>query len=168
MRMRSLGLALLLGLNLTAHADPSNDEKLLALTDSCAGNDNGNVDKVDIQKFSVNATLRKIKTDDKDRGCQERIYSTDKAKSIRIVKSYLLGKFDKFAEYSADCIKSELSKNDLKKLLRLVEDRTNIAVVVNAFDDKASEANSEACAYYHFHIVRKNGNVVRIVFDHTT
>jgi hypothetical protein len=168
MLTRLLMFSLCLALNPTAFAASPSDEKIVSLTDSCAGNDVGRVDQVDRETFSQRDEFRKIRERNKKRDCRHRIYSTDKVEAVRLTKSYLLGKLDHFAESSAQCLRSEMSKGEYKQLLRLVEDPSNISIIVDAFDHDARGANSESCAYYHFHILRKNGNLVRIIFDQTT
>jgi hypothetical protein len=134
------------------------------IDDNCAGNDNGFLTRFDTRKFNPEAIMSEWKAGDKDKmgsDCsQERGYSTSREDGIAKLKEHLADK----NEDTRECIATNLTPAERKKLDEIVADPTNLGVFANIH---TGGDNPEACTYYEFKVFRKDGVLLELVFNFT-
>ena len=183
--LAALGLSALASILLMAcAADPgtpeASDEELRArpvnaqeaeqlfdlVDDNCAGNDNGNFRRFEVATFNAGEVMSKVKDDDRDAmgvGCfGDHAYSNSKANAIEMFNKHLAdNEWD-----DRTCLEEHLSRQQITRLKAMVADPSNLGVFASVYDGHG-EGNSEACAFYTFHVYRADGVHVKLTFNHT-
>jgi hypothetical protein len=137
-----------------------------AVDNNCAGNDNGHFRRFDARAFDASSIMAKVRDDDRDAmgvGCSgDHGYSMSKESAVEMFTKHL----DANEWDDTTCIKEHLSTAQIGRLRKLVADPTNLGVFASVYDGHG-DGNSEACAYYTFHVYRADGVQVTLTFNHT-
>jgi hypothetical protein len=146
---------------------PEDVKKLIdKLDENCAANGTGEggVSAFDPAKFDAAKIMEGIKAADKEKSgvdcSKERQYSTSREDGVKLFQAHLADA----SEDTKECVATNLSADERKKLDDLVNDPTNLGVFSNVH---AGGDNPEACTYYEFHVFRKDGVRIDIVFNFT-
>jgi hypothetical protein len=151
----------------TRKIDAAEAEALFdAVDNNCAGNDNGHFRRFDARAFDASSIMAKVREDDRDAmgvGCSgDHAYSTSRANAVELFTKHLASnEWD-----DTTCINENLSPPQVSRLRQLVADPTNLGVFASIYDGHG-DGNSEACAYYTFHVYRADGVAVTFTFNHT-
>ncbi len=137
-----------------------------AVDDNCAGNDNGIFTSFDPASFDAAAIMAEVKNDDRDAmgvGCfGDHAYSTSRQSAVDMWNEHLrANEWD-----DRTCLEENLSRSQITRLKAMVADPTNLGVFASIYDGHG-EGNSEGCAFYTFHVYRKDGKRVTLTFNHT-
>ena len=147
--------------------DAAEAEALHDKVDSnCAGNDNGSFGRFDVRAFDAAKIMEELQNDDKDAmgvGCHgDHAYSKSRASAVEMFNKHL----EENEWDDRSCLEEHLSSKEISRLKQMVADPTNLGVFATVYDGHG-DGNSEACAFYEFHVYRADGTRVNITFNHT-
>jgi hypothetical protein len=134
--------------------------------DNCAGNDNGSFRRFTVSEFDPSKVMDEVKNDDRDAmgvGCfGDHAYSKSRASGVAMFNEFLAA--NEWDDRS--CLEENMSAKEISRLEQMVADPTNLGVFASVYDGHG-EGNSEACAFYTFHVYRADGSHVELTFNHT-
>ena len=134
--------------------------------DNCAGNDNGHFTTFDVRAFDAAKVMEEIQNDDKDAmgvGCHgDHAYSRSRTSAVALFNEFVnANEWD-----DRTCLEENLSTKEMTRLKQMVADPTNLGVFASVYDGHG-DGNSEACAFFTFHVYRADGSLVKLTFNHT-
>jgi hypothetical protein len=151
----------------TKKIDAAEAEALFDKVDeNCAGNDNGGFSRFDVRTFDAAKVMEEVQKEDKDAmgvGCHgDHAYSKSRASAVALFNEHLnANEFD-----DRSCLEEHMSSKEIARLKQMVADPTNLGVFASVYDGHG-DGNSEACAFYIFHVYRADGTHVELQFNHT-
>jgi hypothetical protein len=161
--MKYVLMCAMLALSLSGQAkmtDAETDALMTKISNaSCEGNDSGGTAKFDPAKFSAGKAKKALRK--QNQGCKGMRMSKNKQEAVEA--------FERFADVDggsafAACLNESLTKTDIKKLIEMVKDSSNVAVFSSEYNGNDER---EACDFAHFDVYRASGQTVSIVRDDT-
>lgn len=139
-----------------------------AVDESCSGNNNGWLRTFDVATFKASEALARLREEDKDAmgvACvSQHSYSTSRETGVRAFTDHVSGEGGEWSHETKSCLEENLSDAQRSKLLEIVSDPENLGVFSSVFADGD---NSEGCAYYNFHVYRRDGTLLEFTFNYT-
>ena len=141
-------------------------EQLLERANECSGNDTGYSARFDVKTFDASKVMAEVKKDDRDAmgvDCSnDHAYSSSRADAVEMFNKHLA----KNDWDDRTCLEENLSKSQITRLKAMLADGSNLGVFASIYDGHG-DGNSEACAFWTFHVYRADGLRVSLTFNHT-
>lgn len=139
-----------------------------AVDESCSGNNNGWLRTYDVTTFKASEAMARLREEDKDAmgvACvSQHAYSKSRESGVAAFLDHIGGKGDEWSHETKSCLDDNLTSAQRDKLAALISDPENLGVFASTFADGD---NSEGCAYYSFHVYRRDGVLLEFTFNYT-